>query len=320
MKYLQRTSRHLRLLLATMELCLLMVSLGFSSPVDGFSLQASAPHFDAHLSSIGMARSLSILNAAAESNAEDTPSFPPLSQEEAQELLDNVPVYAVTEPDKGGLVLVREKGKDQEIAYFFFNPETANQVFAPLRQKNPEASWDVTRYPLGLVWYELLHAKDDGSSAGVEYRLVPEGNDLMGARTILEQQAKQMGSEPPAIFQASSNEIPVFVDQFLRLQGSDGVETFPMYLSYNDLIMTLKQSAASTLGDEFEAAITVVDLASLLQQMAGEFGDAQNDWRNTMLVPASFSQPSTMATKLKEPLDEEDEKISTPTAMDNWED
>lgn len=244
-----------------------------------------------------------------------TQTHPPMSREEVESLLDSIPVYAVTEPNKEGLVLLKEKDNANEIAYFFFSPDTANALYAQFRGKNLDASWDVTQYPLGLVWFELL-ASSSGNE-GIDYRLVPEASDLTGARTVLEEQAKQMKSEASNMFQVGYNEIPVYMNQVLRIQAADGEEKFPMYLSYQDMLMALQQIEGAT-PKEYEAAINVVDLRALLDQMMGS--KTPTDFRKTVLVPPSLSQqPSFMRTKTESAL-EDDKPISTPTMTESWED
>jgi hypothetical protein len=263
--------------------------------------------------------------ANSENTDEDAELFPGMSREELRELLDGVPVYAVTEPDKEGLVLLKEKDKENDIAYFFFSAETANTVFAPLRQKNEEsAKWDVTQYPLGLVWFELFKNPEPG----IEYRLVPDANNLGGARTLMEQQSKQLGVPLSDKFQKGYNEIPIFMDQRLRIQAADGEERFPMYMALQDLISTLQQASG-----EYEAALNVADLETLLEQMQAK---SENDFRKSVVVPPSppppqeqeqTSAPSADSTYdvlgrkiTPDKIKQDDEPISTPTAMDNWDD
>ena len=148
-----------------------------------------------------------------------------MSRDEVQAALDAVPVFAVTEPNQEGLVLLKEKGNPRDIAYFFFSPQAANTVFSPLRKKENESSgageWSVSAYPLGLVWFELINEPEEG----VEYRLLPEPEDLIGAQNLLLQQQKQSNKVDPRLkdlFQSPFNEVPVFVDQFLRVTSQEG--------------------------------------------------------------------------------------------------
>jgi hypothetical protein len=243
--------------------------------------------------------------------------FPAMSREELGVLLDSIPVYAVTEPDKEGLVLLKEKDQSVDIAYFFFSPETADTVYAPLREKNKDAKWDLTQYPLGVVWFELFKNPEPG----IEYRLVPDPINLGGARTLLEETSKQLGIPVSDKFTKGYNEIPVFMDQRLRVQAEDGEEMFPMYVSLQDLISTLQQASG-----EYEAALNVADLETLLEQMQAK---SENDYRKTALVPPSPESSTTNAnnaaapsskTMIQDQIEKEDEPFTTPTATNNWDD
>ena len=239
-----------------------------------------------------------------------------MPREEVESLLDSIPVFAVTEPNKEGLVLLKEKNSTNDIAYFFFSAETANAVFAPLREKKSadgEANtWDVTQYPLGVVWFELISKPE----AGIEYRLVPDAQELGGARKLLEEQAKQVGSPDsvPDVFNVGFNQVPVFIDQFLRIRASsDGEEKVPMYLSLQDLLTTCQQAKDASSG-EYQASINVADLKVLVEQMLQE---SENDFRQAVLIP-----PTAQALKGKPtitpPVDEDADTFTTPTATDNW--
>eukprot|EP00980_Cylindrotheca_fusiformis_P015083 scaffold4157_cov136-Cylindrotheca_fusiformis.AAC.33 len=233
---------------------------------------------------------------------------PAMSRQEIEELLDAVPVFAVTESDKGGIVLVSEEEKENEIAYFFFNPEIANSVFAPLRKQKLGASWDVTQFSLGMVWFELFQSQEQDE---IEYRLVPDSKELAAARQLLDPEG-----EDPALFQAAYNSIPVFVDQSLRVEGPDGEKKFPMYFSLQDLMESCQQAFSST---GYQAAVNVADFCNLLEQMQEE---SENDFRNVVFVPPttmSMSESPPPRTRIGSET-KDDEPISTPTATDNWDD
>lgn len=245
--------------------------------------------------------------------------FPAMTREDLGVLLDSVPVFAVTEPNKEGIVLLKEKDNSNDIAYFFFSAETANAVYAPLREKTKDAkSWDITQYPLGVVWFELFKNPEPG----IEYRLVPDAVNMGGARTLLEEQSKQLGVRVPDNFQKGYNDIPVFMDQRLRIQSADGEEMFPMYLGLQDLVSTLQQASG-----EYEAALNVASLEALLEQMQDK---SENDFRKSVLVPPS-PQTSTNSESggaggsapkktIQDQMESDDEPFSTPTAVNNWDD
>lgn len=233
---------------------------------------------------------------------------PAMSRTEIEKLLDFVPVYAVTEVDKGGIVLVTEEDKENEIAYFFFNPEIANSVFAPLRKQKRGVSWDVKQFSLGMVWFELFQSQEKDE---VEYRLVPDSKELAGARQLLDPDGAD-----PTLFQEAYNAIPIFVDQSLRVEGADGEKKFPMYFSLQDLLESCQQAGTS---NGYEAAVNVADFCNLVEQMQEE---SENDFRNVVLVPPTIlpvSDSSTSGTRIEADR-KDDETFSTPTATDNWDD
>lgn len=276
-------------------------------------------------------------------------NFPAMTRDEVQAMLDTIPVYAVTEPNQEGLVLLKEKNNPKDIAYFFFSPDAALTVFSPLRKKENESNgmgeWSVSAYPLGLVWFELINEPEEG----IEYRLLPEPEDLIGAQNLLKEQQKQMKQNNPKInelFKASFNQIPIFVDQFLRVTAaapSDGAdddnrERVPMYFSLKDLMGTVNQAIKSSSG-EYQAAMSAIDLSDLIVEM---MKDNANDYRRAIFVPptpetkkaaekSSSSTPSSSPASTAKQTEGDDLQwqgrnplgmrdtgpISTPTASDD---
>lgn len=229
-----------------------------------------------------------------------TKNYPPLSRDEVQAMLDTIPVYTVTEPNQEGLVLLKEKGNSNDIAYFFFSPEAANTVFAPLRKKQLEqqgsgVDWGVSAFPLGLVWFELINDPEEG----VEYRLLPDPDNLIGAQNLLNQQQKQ--SKAPSnekldnLFKAPFNEIPIFIDQFLRVStaesNGDTKEKVPMYIGLKDLMDTVNQAIKASSGD-YQAAMSVIDLRDLIEDMTKKEGNS-NDYRQAIMVPPTPENTSS---------------------------
>jgi hypothetical protein len=305
--------------------------------------------------------------AAATKTTTTTPKtkklYPSMSRDEVQSMLDTVPVYAVTEPNQEGLVLLKEKNNPNDIAYFFFSPKAATTVFAPLKK---EGEWSVSAYPLGLVWFELIDndpEKSEDGTRGVEYRLLPEPDDLIGAQNLLREQAKQQGtaaakssssSDVNELFRLPYNEVPIFVDQFLRVStatsaeeaATDAVEEkVPMYIGLKDLMETCNKAIKASSG-EYQAAMSVISLKDLIDEMMNTNGNT-NDYRKAILAPpseitkettsASLSSSSSK-TKSKQPSQPEDpfswegkqniigkkleegEEISIPTATNDWSD
>jgi hypothetical protein len=146
---------------------------------------------------------------------------------------------------------------------------------------------------------------------GVDYRLVPDTRDLMGARMLLtmdpedgeklkaggsltaeDAQAaiKKAMTESPK-FKETFNEVPVFMIAQMRMQrqpaeGEEGGETtqlLPMYFSLQNMVGTWQQFMAqdpNTAG--VEPAINLMDLHELVAKMQEE---SEIDFRNVLLIP-----------------------------------
>jgi len=310
---------------------------------------------------VGFSSSPSLSSTLARSFTElsaTTKNYPPMSREEVQFMLDAVPVYAVTEPDQEGLVLLKEKNNPNDIAYFFFSPQAANTVFSPLRKKENESTgqekgeWTVSAYPLGLVWFELINDPEQ-QSQGVEYRLLPEPNDLIGAQNLLREQQKQQSNGVPnpkinELFRSPYNDIPIFVDQFLRVTApateesegeggeKDNGERVPLYIGLKDLMDTCNKAIDASSG-EYQAAMSAIDLKDLIVEMTKEGGNP-NDYRRAILVPPTPNAENDAKPGSSSPTPDSDafnwdgkqdiygkalknnDEIATPTATNDWSD
>ncbi|CAJ1958794.1 unnamed protein product [Cylindrotheca closterium] len=228
-----------------------------------------------------------------------------LSKQQVISILNDVPVYAVTQSNKEGMILLDEEGTKNQIAYFFFNPETANAVFGPLRQKEgvDAAAWDVTQFQLGLVWFELV--KGDATK-NIDYRFVPDYKELQAARKILDPKGVD-----PSLFSASYDKVPIFVDQSLRVTGRDGQKKFPMYFSLQDLLESCQQA-----NKEYKPEVNVADFCTLVEQMQAD--DAENDFKNVALVPPTIMLVKGDDSIIEANFPADDGILETPTAEDNW--
>ncbi|KAL3943624.1 MAG: hypothetical protein SGBAC_002292 [Bacillariaceae sp.] len=229
---------------------------------------------------------------------------PGLSKQQVQTILNEVPIYAVTQANKEGIVLVEESDNKNQIAYFFFNPDTANAVFTPMREKAGIDSWEVVQFRLGMVWFELFKGN---VTENVEYRLVPDSRELQAARSILDPKGVD-----PKLFSEAYDKVPIFVDQSLRVTGSDGEKKFPMYFSLQDLL-----ESCQTASKEYKPEVNVAEFCNLVEQMQAD--DGENDFQNVALVPPTImlvkGDDSIIDNSSKLP---EDGRLETPTAMDNW--
>ena len=297
----------------------------------------------------------SVLGAAADDNAAPT-TYPPLSNEEVENFLARIPVYAVTDTNTGGVVLMSERknsaegsdgddaASDKGIAYLFITREAATATMKQLRNAAaPGATWEVTALSLGAIWYELLSGEStvqtqslesgetlDTTNETIEYRLTPDYRDLNGARDLLSQTPEAKAAlENSGFFSSPYGDVPVFMDFQIRMeeQQEDGsqLEKFPLYLAMGDMMETCQQfvdaGGADAQGGAYEATVNVARLDSLAEQMQAP--DSTVDWRKAVLIP-----PTPLPEKPKaEPLgikglddDEDSTKGYAPSMNDSWTD
>lgn len=173
----------------------------------------------------------------------------------------------------------------------------------------------VVTYPWTLLLIEQLknpNGEGDGTVAkGVQYRLVPDTRDLLGARMLLTmtpedgEKLRESGQMTPELAQAAIqkamteatkfnstfNEIPVFMIAQMRMQkkleeGEIGepVTLLPMYFSMQSMVGTWQQfmSQAPQELQGVEPAINLMALHDLVEMMQKE---SEIDFRNVVLVP-----------------------------------
>lgn len=270
--------------------------------------------------------------------------YPAMSQLEIEEWLEHIPVFAVTDSNGAGVVLKPEN--DTSVFYFFLNPMQANATLQQLMSANEEMDLRVSAFSLGKIWFNLLNSdaekevilKSPGSedeegeaTKGVEYRLVPDTRDLLGARMLLTmspedgEKLKDGGEMTPEMAQAAIkkamtespkfkttfNEIPVFTIAQMRMQktaaeGEDGepITLLPMYFSLQNMVGTWQQFMAGAAADlqGVEPAINLMSLHDLVEMMSKE---SEIDWRHVVLVPPTPDTPVSgggAATSVADPM------------------
>jgi len=275
-------------------------------------------------------------DAAESTPAEDDGEkkmYPAMSQEEIEEWLGHIPVFAVT--DKQGQGVVLRPDNETSVFYFFMNPIMANATLQQLTSANSDLELQVSAFSLGKIWFQILKASPDTPvkikspnaeesdetaelTQGVQYRLIPDTRDLMGARMLLTmdpkdgEALKQGGTLTPEVAQAAVrkamtespkfnstyNEIPIFMIQQMRMvkQPKDGStptpETIaeaqtmlPMYFNLATMVSTWQQfTAGSEEAKNVEPAINLMDLFEIVDKMQEE---SEIDWRNVLLIPPS---------------------------------
>jgi hypothetical protein len=253
--------------------------------------------------------------------------YPAMTKTEVEEWLEHIPVYAVTDSKGAGVVLKPEN--DSSVFYFFLNSMQANATLQQLKGANEDMDLKVSAFSLGKIWFNLLNGESDKEvllkapgneedqgqmTKNVEYRLVPDTRDLLGARMLLTmtpedgEKMKQSGSMTPEMaqaaikkamtespkFKATYNEIPVFTIAQMRMQkqpaeGDTSGETItllPMYFSLQNMVNTWQQFMAQAPPDVqgTEPAINLMSLHDLVEMMLKE---SEIDWRNVVLIPTA---------------------------------
>jgi len=247
-----------------------------------------------------------------------------MSQEEVEDWLNHIPVFAVTDSKGSGVILRPDNATS--VFYFFMSPMMANATLETLKSSNENMDLRISAFSLGKVWFRVLNADSDTEvmlkppggeegegevTTGVEYRLVPDTRDLMGARMLLtmdpedgeklkaggsltaeDAQAaiKKAMTESPK-FKETYNEIPVFMIAQMRMQkpaeegSTEGDnQLLPMYFSLQNMVGTWQQFITQvTDGKNVEPAINLMDLHELVGKMQQE---SEIDFRNVLLIPS----------------------------------
>ena len=257
--------------------------------------------------------------------AESGETFPALTQEEIEEWLGHIPLFAVTDSNGAGVVL--KPDNDTSVMYFFLSPQMANATLAQLKGTNEELDLKVSAFSLGKIWYKVLNGDqseiklkqpgaDDASAetltgGKVEYRIVPDTRDLLGARMLLTmtpedgEEMKKAGEEmTPELaqkavekamtespeFKENYNEIPVFLIAQMRMQkpaseGSEAKTILPMYFSLQTMVSTWQQFMGAQSDPDLknmEPAINVMNLHKLVDMMSKP---SEIDFRSCLLLP-----------------------------------
>lgn len=143
--------------------------------------------------------------------------------------------------------------------------------------------------------------------SNVEYRLVPDTRDLLGARMLLTmdpadstnemtqetaQKAMERAMTESPKFNTTFNEIPVFMIGQMRMQkqpeeGTDDepVTLLPMYFNLQNMVAIWQQfTAQAPDADGVEPAINLLDLYEMVDKMGEE---SEIDFRNVVLIPSA---------------------------------
>ena len=82
-----------------------------------------------------------------------------MTEEEIEEWLGHIPVFAVTDSNGAGVVLKPED--DQSVFYFFMSPMMANATLNTLKENNEDMDLKLSAFSLGKIWFRILNADKD---------------------------------------------------------------------------------------------------------------------------------------------------------------
>lgn len=85
--------------------------------------------------------------------------YPAMSQQEVEDWLEHIPVFAVTDSNGAGVVL--KPDDDTSVFYFFLNPLAANATLTQLKSVNEDMDLKVSAFSLGKIWFKLLNGDAD---------------------------------------------------------------------------------------------------------------------------------------------------------------
>ena len=89
----------------------------------------------------------------------DKKMYDAMTQEEVEDWLEHIPVFAVTDSNGAGVVL--KPDDDTSVFYFFLNPLAANATLTQLKSVNEEMDLKVSAFSLGKIWFKLLNGDAD---------------------------------------------------------------------------------------------------------------------------------------------------------------
>lgn len=261
---------------------------------------------------------------------DDTPKrFPALSQDEIEEKL-NIPVFGLTDANGNGVILSDSENKN--VFHFFFSKHMADAALKAVTEANKGApELKVSAFHLGKCWFKLIknssqqyklqkYGKDvkkgDEVTKPVQFRLVPNMKDLMGARILtgLEpgdvEQLKNAVEEPnpplaisiiqnaanseKSSFNNPFNEIPVFAISQMRVRKRDengnatGDNMMPFHLSTKTMSDTWNQFIhQSPQFQEAEATLQLIELHKMIEMMQS---DSDFDFRSCVFITPSYDK------------------------------
>lgn len=85
--------------------------------------------------------------------------YPAMNEEEVEEWLSHIPVFAVTDSNGAGVVL--KPDGEESVFYFFMSPMMANATLQTLKANNEDMDLKISAFSLGKIWFKILNADKD---------------------------------------------------------------------------------------------------------------------------------------------------------------
>lgn len=254
--------------------------------------------------------------------------FPPMSQQEIEEKL-NIPVFGLTDANGNGVIL---SDNGNNIFHFFFSKHMADAALRAVTAANAEApELRVSAFHLGKCYFKLIQGQrmfelrkygknkgDDTTSTStkpVEFRLVPNSKDLMGARILTGlkpgdvdelKEAIEAPDAPKAVsiiqsaaneasgFTNAFNEIPCFAISQMRVRRKNeagepiGEPMLPFHLSTKTMSDTWNEfTTHAPQFEDAEATLQLVELHKMIEMMQNP---SDFDFRNIVFIVPSYDQ------------------------------
>lgn len=261
-------------------------------------------------------------------NNNNTPKrFPPMSQQEIEEKL-NIPVFGLTDAQGNGVIL---SDNGNNIFHFFFSKHMADAALKAVTAANAEApELRVSAFHLGKCWFKLIqghkmfelrkYGKNKGddtttSTKPVQFRLVPNSKDLMGARILTGlkpgdvdelKEAIETPDAPKAVsiiqsaandangFTNAFNEIPCFAISQMRVRKKNeagepiGEPMLPFHLSTKTMGDTWSEfTRHAPQFEDAEATLQLVELHKMIEMMQNP---SDFDFRNIVFIVPAYDQ------------------------------
>ena len=257
--------------------CLALITLACAATAAALHVEAAhATRRDAVRLAAAAAAAVPGLAVAA---GEAAPAYVPvkLSKEQVNNKLSKVPVVALVNEDDSPFLT------NGQVGYFYLDPIEALRDKKLLEKSQPSARLKVVTLP--EVYFPLV--RGDQANLGGVLRVRPSRRQVVLANRALAYQRNDNQLLPKTLDEAKG-QVPVFYSERVAYEGKDGAQSFPFFLSKDDLDGAYNELQAVTGGPKSEdgtmpiGLVRVATLDGLVDQMlSGEV-----DLTNAVLVGA----------------------------------